>query len=271
MWGKPLVEEVEKEFKTNELKNKRVFHDLNIRVNDPEELRMSIIETLTSMNYDVSLNELTEFEDVEFDKFFKAGRLKPVKVIIKSVKRERKGSRFPVLWKALILLGVLALVGYFLPVSELNKELLFYTTIALLVLGTLLFMIKEIIKSGLWVKAVGIYDVESVKADVRLVIAADIDKGEDELEKLKEDASAFYEVISRKFIKAKPTEQLIKPTKTDKTAEVMATLVQVNKSIDDLNQRFAQGRISEDTYKSALDSLNKRKSKLETIFDLVSV
>lgn len=272
MWGRPLVEGVEKEFKTDSLRNKRVFHDLNMRVNDPEELRMTIVETLSSMDYDVSLNELTEFDDVEFDKFFRAGRLKPVKVLVKSVKRERKGSRFPLIWKTLVIIGIVSLIAYFTPINELNKQLLFYLTISSLIIGAGLFMIKEVVKSGLWVKVVGVYDIENVKADVRLVIAAEVDKGEDELEKLKEDASAFYNILGRKYIKeTKPADRLIKPTKADKSIEVMNTLSKVNKTIDELNEKFAQGRVSEDSFKSVLSSLQKRKSKLETILDLIAV
>src|SRR4030042_5788464 len=130
MWGKPFVENLEKEFKTDQLRDKHVFHDVNLRVNDPDEFRVTGIEYLRTLGYVVDVNEMSDFEESEeFSKFFRGGRLKPLRNVIKARKLSFLGSRFPHTWRLLSLVGFVAMIGYFLPYEELNKDLLFYLLI----------------------------------------------------------------------------------------------------------------------------------------------
>ena len=63
-WRKPFIDSIEEEFKTSKLRNARIFHDINIRVADPDELRANIIEYLRGLGFYISVNEMTEFKGV---------------------------------------------------------------------------------------------------------------------------------------------------------------------------------------------------------------
>jgi len=273
MWGRPYIEELEKEFKTQNLRNKHILHDLNIRVSDPEEFRRRCVNTLADNGYKVELNEMVEFEDPEFKTFFRGGRLKPIKNIIKGVKEQSIGARYPLLWKALILLGLVCLTTYFLPFEELNKSLLFNLTIILLLLGLSVFLIKESASSYIWIKTVGIYDVEGVKADLRVLISADTDTRRKQITKsLKDDVAYLYDELARRYIKKiAPKERMIKEVPESKTAKVVENIAKINRQMDELREKFISGRVSEDVYRDIMSSLKHKKDKLETILDLVTL
>ncbi len=212
MWGRTYIEDLEREFKTDKMRDKRVFHDLNIRVQDPEELRRHSIEILSDNGYHVSLNEMTEFEDnTEFEGLFRGGRLKPLKTIIKGVKTNPLGPRYPLIWKVMIIIGIISVIGVFLPYPELNHDLLFWVSIIAIFTGFFVYLIKENAALTLWIKMVGIYDAEGIKADVRLIISADADKErKDMLSRLKEDVSYIYDDLARRYIKdVKPEERIV--------------------------------------------------------------
>ncbi len=272
-WRRPYVEDLEKEFKTDKLRDKRVFHDLNIRVQDPEEFRRRCVETLTDNGYRISLNEMTEFESTEFKNFFRGGRLKPIKSIIKGVKSKSIGAKYPAIWKILLTVFVIALIGYFLPYEELNKDLLFWTTMITLPLGLMVFLMKESVKSMAWVKMVGVYDVEGLKADLRVVISADTDKDKKEiLNKLKDDMSYVYDDLARKYMKkVKPEDRMIKEVPQDKTVKVVQEITKLNNQMDMLREKLVNSRVSEEIYKDVMRSLEKKKDKMETILDLITL
>ena len=121
MWGKPFLHDLEKEFKTSKMRDRHVFHDLNLRVNDPDEFRATSLEYLRGLGYSVGVNEMTDFEEGEFSNFFRGGRLKPLKSVLKASKITKLGSRFPFIWKLLVLVGIVSFSSFLLPYEELNK------------------------------------------------------------------------------------------------------------------------------------------------------
>jgi len=273
MWGKPYVTNVEKEFKTERMRDKHVFHDANLRVNDPDEFRVTSIEYLRSLGYIVDLNEMTEFEqDGEFTKFFRGGRLKPLKNVIKARKSSFLGSRFPVMWRLLFLVGVISLIGYFLPYDELNRDLLFYIFTLSFISSGLFYLIKKVVISSVWVKMIGVYDVEGTKADVRVIISADTSESSQKVfDRLRDDTAEFYDLVSRKYLRKSAKESIVKPVTKSKTEELVTKIMKVNKNMDVLKDKFINGRVSEDVFRKLIGSLEKDKDKLETVLDLVSL
>jgi len=274
MWGKPYVTNVEREFKTDKMRDRHVFHDVNLRVNDPEDFRVTSVEYLRSLGYIVDVNEMTEFEqDDEFSKFFRGGRLKPLKNVIKARHSSYLGSRFPTVWKLLLLVGITSLISYFLPFEELNKDFLFYTFTISLIFAGLFYLIKKVVVSSVWVKMVGVYDAESVKADVRLIISADISESESKVfDKLRDDVAEFYNLVSHRYLR-KPVKEdsLVKSVTKSKTEELVTKIMKVNKNMEVLRDKFINGRVSEDVFKRLISSLEKDKDKIETVLDLVSL
>lgn len=272
MWGKPFVTNIESEFKTDRLRNQRVFHDINLRVNDPDEFRVTIIDYLRSLDYNVDVNEMTEFEENdEFAKFFRAGRLKPIKSIIKARKYRNTGSRFPIIWKLLFIIGIISLVGYLMPYEQLNKDLLFYILISSFIASGIFFLIKRVIVSSVWVKIVGVYDVEGTKADTRLVISANTsDFNQRIFDNLREDMAEFYNLISRKYLKQEPSKSLVKPKAKDKSEELVKRLIEVNNKIKKLRNKFIDNKVSEVNYNNMMESLEREKAKYETVMELIS-
>ncbi|MFA5406845.1 MAG: hypothetical protein WC307_05830 [Candidatus Nanoarchaeia archaeon] len=274
MWGKPFVSHVENEFKTDKMRNNHVFHDVNLRVNNPEEFRLTCIDYLRSLDFIVDVNEMTEFEEgTDFEHFFRAGRLKPLKNVIKARRLNNVGSRFPFAWKLLFLTGMISIISYLMPFEQLNKELLFYTTTISFIMAGLLYLVKRVITSSVWVKIIGVYDVNDNKADLRLIISADTsDSNMRVFDDLRDDIAEFYDLITRKYTREdKDKELIIKPAAKGKTEELLEKIIKVNNDMKTLNDKFINGRISEDVFKKLSSSLDKEKDKLETVLDLVSL
>lgn len=273
MWGKPFISQIENEFKTDKLRNKHVFHDANLRVNDPEEFRVSSVDYLRGLDFIVDANEMTEFEgDDEFEKFFRGGRLKPLKNIIKARRRTNVGSRYPLIWRLLLTAAIISLIGYFMPYEELNKDLLFYITTISIILSGIFYLTKKVIISSVWVKMIGVYDIEDMKSDVRVIISADTNESDLKIfDKLRDDISEFYELISRRYMKKADETLIIKPVTKTKSEELMTKLSGINNEIKELRSKFINGKISEDMFKKLNLTLESDKDKLETVIDFFSV
>ncbi|MBD3312679.1 hypothetical protein GF352_04475 [archaeon] len=271
-WGKSFVHNLEKEFRTEQMRDKRVFHDVNLRVNEPAELRVTCLEYLRSLGYVVDINEMSEFEESnEFNKFFRGGRLKPLKSIVKARKSSYLGSRFPHAWRLLFIVGLVAVIGYFLPFEELNKDLLFYTFTGSFILAGIFYLIKKVVTSSIWMKIIGVYDVEGVKADVRVVISADTSEGAPKVfDNLRDEAAELYDLISRKYIR-EPKKSMVKPATKSREEELVENITKVNNNIRTLRDKFINGRVSEATFNRLMSSLKKDKEKYETVFDLVTL
>ncbi len=268
-----IVERYEKQFKASELRNKRMFYDLYARVDDPEELRSFIVETLKDMDWKVTLNELSRFEELELEGIFRGGRLKPVKALIKAYNQVVKGSKYPILWKLFTIGGLLSILIYFAIITynlTIEADIFLYIAPVLFVAALILYEIKEKVRLAIWVKIAGIYDIQRESADLRILIAADADKDDKEaFDKLNDDVSEFYNELSRKYIrrirKIKPNAE--KPF-SPKLEKILQGLAEVNREIKKLERRFVNGKVSEKTYKELKKELEKRKEKLEMLTEL---
>ncbi len=265
-WKKTFVDSVEEEFKTSKLRNKRIFHDVNLRVADPDELRANIVDYLRGLDFYIILNEMTEFEESdEFAKFFRGGRLKPIKSIIKASKQTMLGTRHPKLVAFFFLAGLISTIFYLLPYQQLNKITLFYFSITSFILSGLFFLVKKIAKCYVWIKIVGIYDVEGLKADVRLVLSADGDL----YDELRDEVAELYHLISRKYFRF-PRESIVKPSSKSKQQEIIEKIIKINNDERELRDKLIRGKISEELYNNVMNSLEHDKEKLETILELIS-
>ncbi len=271
MWGKKFVDSIEDEFTTSKLRSKHLFHDINLRINDPDEFKQTTINYLRSLDFNINVSELTEFdEDKELSKFFKAGRLKPIRSIIKAGRQTITGSKYPVIWKLLVLTAIISIIGLMLPYQQLNKELLFYITTLSLITSLIAYGAKQVIKSSVWIKVVGIYDVENTKADVRVIISADINKYNQKVfNKLQEDVTELYELISHKYLK--PTQPLVKPVTKTRSDELINRIAKINEQERKAREQLLNNKISEETYKQLISDLRKEKNQVNTIIDLLSI
>jgi hypothetical protein len=280
---KTVVEKYEDQFKVEQMQNKHLFYDLYARVGDPEELRGYVVETLQDMDWKTTLNELTKFEEMELEGIFRGGRLKPFKTVVKTYKTIKKGSKFPWLWKVLFMVGCIFLGAYLISLLNIglgiNSDTIIKITPVWFILAILVYMIKEQVAMAIWVKIAGVYDVASEEADLRIVIAADAEKKDKEaFEKLEEDVSEFYNVLTRKYVKkikreATKTEIIkeMEPTEEEPEVRLMKSIKDVDTQIAKLEKSFVEGKMKEETYRQVKDDLVKRKSKLETISDLISL
>lgn len=274
-----VVEKYEEEFKTQTMRNRKLFYDLFARVGDPEELRAHCSQILDTLEFKSPLNELTKFEEsTELEGMFLGGRLKPVKGIIKAIKEVKRGSRFPKLWKILLLLGLISIILFISPSLipqslSFKQEYFLYGGISLILLSILLFLIKEKIHLYTWVKIVGVYDIESEKADVRIVIAGDCDKKDmDAFSKLEEDVSELYNELARKYVKKKEEKpMIIIKEKEAPEARVIKLVRDLENQLASLDSKLAQGKISEEAWKVAREELNRKKEKLEILLDLLKL
>ena len=111
---KTITEKMEKNFETKRMENREVFHELNIRGQDPELLRTQVLELLEAMDYDITINKFAKFDDSEFENIFQAGRLKPLRAVLHAQKKVQTGSRFPIIWKPLLALSIISFIAYFI-------------------------------------------------------------------------------------------------------------------------------------------------------------
>ncbi len=275
---KLTVEKYEREFETKKMRDRRLFYDLNIRVGDPEELRSDVNELLQDMDYDVVLNELTKFEDAEMDKMFMGGRLKPLKAVIKAKKIVRKGPKFPLIWKTFFILGLVSIVISLLPKDFGFTGTFRYISLGFFVLAGLVYLIKEKIPLVIWIKIVGIYNVQDEQADVRVVLAGDILKEDKTVfSKLEDELSEVYNVLARKYIKKLSKRQIVsqiklpEKAKTNPEARILEIMADVDKELSKLERNLINGKITEATYKELKEKLQKKKEKLSTIYDLLNI
>lgn len=276
---KLTVDKYEKEFETDKLRDKHIFYDLNVRVGDPEELRSTCVELLEDSDFTVSLNEMTKFEDKEFEKMFWGGRLKPLKSVIKANKDIKKGVKYPLLWKVLLMVGIASLVIFFFPESfRFNRTAFLYIAVSGVILSWLIFMIKKVVPVAVWFKIIGIYNVSDEKTDVRLVLAADsLKKDKEAFNRLENELSEIYSIIAKKYVnkisKRELTQNIkIETTKSEKPeVKVLSLLNDIDKEINKLERGLLDNKISEKTYRELKGKLGRKRSKLETLYDLLNV
>lgn len=279
MFFKPRVEKIENEFRTKELKNKYLYHDLSIRSGDPEEARVFSSEVMQELGYFPILNKFTRFEELEMQDLFRSGRLKPVRSVIKGIKKIKKGPKYGLLWKLLAIVGIFSLMIYLylLPGGGANIQLI-YISIGLMLFSMLVYLIKRTLVMEVWLKIAGIYDVESEKSDLKMIIAGDVqEKTRTSFRILEEDVTELYNEIASKYIKHKKKKKkkekpVLVPKKGVSVDEkIMKSLKEVDDEISNLDSRLSKGEITEETYKQVLGRLKKKKEKIETIQDLFSV
>ncbi len=280
------IKNYEKEFETDVLEKKHVFYDLYIKSEDPQQLRNEMSEAITDFDYKVLLNEMSKFEDKELEETFRGGNAKPIRVLIKSAKDNKKGSKYPLLWKTCLILGIIALVilfasyrnyiyNDFTSVSYQPSNFLLYSTIGLFVLAFIFFMIKKIVPMYLWAKIIGVYDPTEQSANVRIVIAGDCKfKDKDSYAKLESDMTELYSELSRKYGNKLDKRQISQSVTSTLGAgslhNLNSKLRDAEKESADLERNFVAGKISEDQYKSLKSSIEAKKAQLETLFDLIN-
>jgi hypothetical protein len=193
---------------------------------------------------------------------------------------------FPWLWKGFFVLGIIALIFYLYTIYDVAAGMKYNPSITIMAaagfffLAIIVYMIKEKVFLAVWVKIVGVYDISSEEADVRIVIAADAEKADKEaFDKLESEMSELYNVLSRKYVKKKELStgtlsgisKEMGTRKKEPSEEIIKGLSEVNQSLRNIDKQLAEGKITEATYKSAKDSLTGQKTKLETLIDLLSM
>ena len=281
------IKNYEKEFVTDEMESNHVFYDLYIKSDDPQKLRNDISESMTDLDYKVLLNEMSKFEDNDLEETFRGGNSKPIKVLIKSAKDNSKGSKYPVLWKACLVLGIILLVTTVIyswnqlystvtVFSYQPSNFLLYATIGLFVLFFIFLEIKEVVPIFLWAKIVGIYDPTEESANVRVVLAGECKfKDKESYSKLENDMSELYSSLSREYSNKLNKRQMSQTVSSAfsmggrANQNITSKLREAEKESADLERNFVAGKISEDQYKELKAKIEGKKAQLETLFDLI--
>ena len=251
---KKLVEREENEFKQDELKDKRVYYDINVTTNDPEEVRSRIANLLLSKDYKPVLNKLTKFEELsEFGDLFTGGKLKPIRGILKAKKTFREGRKFSKLSFILLLIGIgLLLFYFFIGVNSLTNDLInLYLSITggIFVVSFLLLAYKEKI------------------TNLRVVLTGDLSKPvEETIVKLEDDLSDIYGAIASKYVRRKSSLNLYRNIKIEEVRNQLKTL---REKLDELNNKLISGEVTEEVYSKIREDYESRIEKLETLSELV--
>lgn len=268
---KSPVEEYEEEFKANKLKQKHIFYDLYITTGDPEEMRAYSSELMDDADYNININKLTNFDDVEVEGIFRGGKLKPLRGVIKGIKSYEKGVKHPLLWKFLVALGAVSFLLVLLLKTQLPYPEMFYLGGGLfLALGFITYMIKEKIDLTIWLKIAGVYNIDEARADVRVVLAGESakkDKGA--VNVLDDDINEIYQVIAKKYIKNNAPKQITIVKQDTAETKIFERLREVSNELEKLNKRILEQKISEKTYSDIKEQLDKKKKNLETMLDLL--
>lgn len=276
---KSTVEEYEEEFKANKLKQKHIFYDLYLTTGDPEEMRAFASELMDDADYNININKLTNFDDMEVEGIFKGGKLKPLRGVIKGTKSYEKGVKHPLLWKVLVALGVLSFLLVLIFKTQIplpggfsfDPQMFYLTGGIFLILGFIIYMLKEKIDLMIWLKVAGVYNIDEAKADVRIVLAGESEKKDKgAINALDDDLNEIYQVIAKKYIKKGQASEKITIVKQD-TAEtkIFEKLREVSSELDKFTKRLADQKISEKTYTDIKEQLEKKKKNLETMLDLL--
>ena len=282
------IKNYEKEFDTQELEKKHVFYDLYIKSDDPQVLRNEVSEDMTDMDYKILLNELAKFDDNELEETFRGGNIKPVRALIKSAKDNKKGSKYPVAWKACLIIGIILavvlIVSYRTEVysnithfSYSASALVLYGMIAFFVLAFVFFEIKKIVPIFLWAKIIGVYDPTEQSANVRVVLAGDCKfKDKDSYSKLEGDMTEMYSELSRRYGNKLNKRQLANDVSASLSMGPQGSmklnnkLREIEKESADLERNFVAGKISEGEYQKMKTQIEARREQLDTLFDLVN-
>ncbi len=272
------AERIEREFRTDRMRNQYIFYDLNVRAGDPEELRSFTAEIMQEVGFNPVLNELIKFEDAEMEDVLRGGRLKPVKNIVKGRKEFVAGEKYKFMWKFFAFIGFFSLLLYFVTnifSLQLNKAALLILTGVFMPLSLIVYSIKEKITLSLWVKNIGIYNVEDEESDIRIILSADCSKKVKEaLKKLEEDVSEVYNVLAGKYVRRKAlrVDKMIKKRRGETSAvPLLRNIRSVEKEMDALDARFANGEISEKAYNDVREKLERKKDKYEILLDLLNI
>ncbi len=272
--SKTKVELYEQDFNTKRMENREIFHEINVRSQDPELLRTDIVELIEDMDYNIVINKFTKFEDAEFENIFRAGRLKPLRAVLFAEKKVEKGSYFSFLWKFFFGLSISFFVFYLIPQSFFNsfgvtvsKQYLPMLSVLSLILSLAFWYVRKVDKLRIWIKASGIYDIESNKSDFRILLSG-ASTSRDSLRDLEQDLTEIFTEISRRYVK-KAKKPLFSISKK-KDVDIIKEINEVESELRNLDSRFANGEISEKVYLEVKDNLKSRKMKLETILDLMN-
>ena len=282
------IKNYEKEFGTDELEKKHVFYDLYIKSDDPQILRNQISEYMTDMDYKILLNELSKFNDNELEETFRGGNAKPIRALLKSAKDNKKGSKYPIAWKAsliiAVILAIVLIVSYRSEVytnithfSYNPSALVLYGMILFFVLTVIFLEIKKIVPIFLWAKIVGIYDPTEESANVRIVLAGDCKfKDKDSYSKLEGDMTEMYSELSRKYGNKLDKRQMASNVSNSLSigpqgsTKLNNKLREIEKESADLERNFVAGKISEEEYKKMKAQIEAKRQQLDTLFDLIN-
>lgn len=277
--NKTNVEKIEKNFETKKMENHEVFHELNIRGQDPELLRTQVLELLEAMDYDITINKFAKFEDSEFENIFQAGRLKPLRAVLHAQKKVQTGSKYPWLWKLIGLIGLISLTTFILPNESisalnitLNKTYILILSLALLLTSVLIWISRKFDTINIWFKSSGIYNVEDKTSDFKIILSGE-STSKILKSKLDNEITQVFSLISSKYVKSKDEEKsLLDLPRSSKNLDVkiIKEINQIENDSKNLDSRLANKDISEKTYVELKEKFSQRKLKLETILDLIN-
>ncbi len=271
--GKPKVEKYEEEFKPEEMKKRSVYYDISFRVGDPERVRTFLARLFEELDYKIIINKLTKFEELE-EEIFVGGRLKPVRGVIKGVKKVDLGIKYP---GRVILSGFFAVLFFLASFWKNWDPFLLKLSLILSVVTFLFLLFRKYVLLSVWAKITGIYDPSQEKADVKLTIAGDIRKYDRRAEDtLQSDMNSIFIAVSDRYLRKVPEEEryyIVKEEKKpweieeSKKDEIIKMITMIRKDLQALDSRYARGEITREEYQEIRKRLEERLAKYETILE----
>jgi len=274
------TEKIERNFETKKMENHAVFHELNIRGQDPELLRTQVLELLEALDYDITINKFAKFDDSEFENIFQAGRLKPLRAVLHAQRKVETGSKYPWMWKIFGIIGIFLITSYLLPDTYLNslnillnKPYFLAFGIISLIISALLIINRKFDTISIWFKSSGIYNVEDKTSDFKVILSGE-STGKLLKKKLDDEITQVFSAISSKYVKSRDDSEksLLELPKSSKNLDVkiIKEINQLENDSKNLDSRLANKDISEKTYVELKEKFTDEKQRLETILDLIN-
>ena len=269
---KPYVDRLEAQFHQKKLRESKVYYDLTLRVRGLEEFKREVTNALVYNDYSVDLSEYTAFpQESEASLLFQTIKTKPIRILIRGVKKVNLGLKYAGLVLLLGLLDALLLINSVLVYLGIVKGDLFYNLVFLtLSVAATVFVasLRNQVRLYIFVKVLGLHDPETNTLDLRAIIAGKVDNpNEEAVRRLSEDISMVYNIITKKFSRISQSEYRARFNK--EFLDFLSKQIQeIQDKIAKLEMKYIKGEINKSAY---LREKAKLEQEMEKIRDLVEL
>lgn len=88
---------------------------------------------------------------------------------------------------------------------------------------------------------------------------------------LENDIGELYNVLSKKYIKTKQAPKVTIVKEETAETKIFKKIREIENEKSTLNKKLIEGNLSEKTFNELREELDKKKQKLETVLDVISI